>query len=129
MPNLKRNKKWAYEVERAVEQRLRRWFPYIQRTGSVGYKRGAADLYQRGNKGAVHLFLVVTKEKGGSDPIVSMSLAELDLLLSYPSSTSGMEVAVQVKARSGPIWVHQVRRLLIESIRGLKKGERGVRKA
>jgi hypothetical protein len=111
--NLKRNKRWGYEVEVRACERLSQVFPKLRRTGSTGYSKAAADLVQDGSGPAVYLIVTQDKQR---DPIVSMTIPDLLLLLTCPIPHSDLRVYVQVKARERT-WIGRLRDDLVDAVR------------
>lgn len=90
----KRSKSYGYETEVAALKALRKLFPRLRRTGSVAYKKSAADLVQNGMlENTVRL--VVTRDK--SQPLLVTLTANDFLSLVQPGREVG--VLVQVKGR------------------------------
>lgn len=91
----KRSKQYGYAVEVAALKALRRVFPSLARTGSVAYKKAAADLVSSGF--GEPLRLVVTRDKG-KRLLVSLSADDF-LRVAESKSPHEFAVAVQVKGR------------------------------
>ena len=93
--NPKRSKAWGYEVEMAALALLSGVFWGLRRTGSVAYKKAAADLVRPG-VGEV-LALVVTRDKHHPLLVTLSGKDFLDLMTS--TEARGRPVVVQVKGR------------------------------
>lgn len=91
----KRSKSWGYAVEVAALKALRQVFPYLVRTGSVAYKKNAADLVQAG-VGDPPLRLVVTRDKR-RPLLVSLTVEDFNALVGR--ELDNRAVVIQVKAR------------------------------
>jgi hypothetical protein len=90
----KRSKTYGYATEVAALEALRKVFPYLRRTGSVAYKKDAADLVQDG--AASPFRLIVTRDKR-KELLVTMSIDDFVVLV---GDEVGQEaVVVQVKGR------------------------------
>jgi hypothetical protein len=92
----KRSKAWGYEVEVSAVAALQKIFPGIRRTGSVAYKKAAADLVQDGDGLVPPLHLVVTRDK--RRPLL-VTLPVDDLLSLTDGQRATTPVYVQVKGR------------------------------
>lgn len=112
--SLKRAKRAGYDAERKALALLRRLFPRLRRTGSVGYRRAAADLVQEPQDGAPSVYLVVLQETG-SAPLVVLQTEDLRLLCTYPDLTK-VGVWVQVKRRKR-VWVRRLLSELVSAVR------------
>ena len=91
----RRSKKYGYAVEVAALKALRRVFPSLARTGSIAYKKAAADLLAPGFGDPLRL--VVTRDKGRR-LLVSLSVDDL-VRLCESTTPHEFAVAVQVKGR------------------------------
>lgn len=89
-----RAKRWGYAVEVAAAEALGFLFPGIRRTGSVAYKKAAADLIRPGENEVRRL--VVTRDKR-RPLLVTLSIPDLVHLVF--AEKCGCEIAVQVKGR------------------------------
>lgn len=118
-PNPRRSKAWGYEVEKAALKALRRIFPNLRRTGSLAYKKAAADLVQDGYKtGRSPIRLIVTRDKR-RPLLVTLSIDDLATLIGAGSwEMSGTlptdHVVVQVKGRAQS-WVGSLYQSLKEA--------------
>lgn len=102
----KRSKTYGYATEVAALQALRRVFPYLRRTGSVAYKKDAADLVQEGANTPFRL--IVTRDKG-REMLVTVSIDDFISLVG--DAIPGNAVVVQVKGRK-QTWVGGLYRAL-----------------
>lgn len=91
----KRSKTYGYATEVAALHALRRVFPYLRRTGSVAYKKDAADLVQEGH--SVPFRLIVTRDKR-RELLVTVCID--DFLTLVGDEVPGNAVVVQVKGRA-----------------------------
>lgn len=89
----KRSKTYGYATEIAALEALRRVFPYLRRTGSVAYKKDAADLVQEGVNSPFRL--IVTRDKR-RELLVTLSADDFATLA---GEVPGNSVVVQVKGR------------------------------
>lgn len=121
----KRAKAWGYSVEVAALKALTPIFPNLRRTGSVAYKKAAADLVQDGTKSALApIRLVVTRDKR-RPLLVTLSVSDLVALLSEAGDKmqtlgsreiSTFPVVVQVKGRARS-WIGTLYDALCEATR------------
>lgn len=111
-----RAKQWGYEVEVQTISALAPIFPRLRRTGSMAYKKAAADLVADG-KGEP-ILLVVTKDKGPGNPLlVTLRATDLEDLVRGGPSVLLRPTAVQVKGR-GQTWIGKLWRELRDSVKG-----------
>lgn len=89
----KRSKDWGYAVEVAALKALKPVFPGLRRTGSMAYKKAAADLVQETD--GVTLPIVVTRDK--RKPLL-VTLAVSDFVELFDEAPH-VNVVVQVKGR------------------------------
>lgn len=95
----KRSKEYGYEVEKAALRALRRVFPTLTRTGSMAYKKDAADLVQNPEATTHALRLVITRDKR-RPMLVTLDLNEFTEMLANPTALAYRKVMVQVKGRT-----------------------------
>ena len=101
-------------------------FPGLRRTGSMAYKKAAADLTSgpgsRGLEMAPPLLMVVTKDKGNGNPLlVTMSVEDLKRFLETPGN---LPVRVQCKGRAST-WIGKLWRELREAVKTEKGAGEG----
>lgn len=107
------SKRKGYVLEREAEAILSLVWPDLKRTGSVAYKRNAADLVQEGEGKTI--CLVATRDK--NQPIlVTLSATDFVQLMRVENLTTS-KVLVQCKKREAT-WIGRVWRDLVEFSRG-----------
>lgn len=92
----KRSKTYGYATEVAALEGLRQVFPYMRRTGSVAYKKDAADLVQEGAHPEEPIRVVVTRDKR-KELLVTMSMSDFQYLCGKDDVLDA--TVVQVKGR------------------------------
>jgi hypothetical protein len=117
-----RAKSWGYQVEMAALEELKDIFPDLRRTGSVAYKKSAADLVQDGNgdsgllpRRLPILPLVVTRDKR-RPLLVTLAVEDLVMMVSYTLTGPSIPVAVQVKARERT-WIGRLYDDLVKAVK------------
>lgn len=114
MGSPQRSKAWGYEVETQALRALVPVFTRLRRTGSMAYKKAAADLVADG-RGAP-ILVVVTKDKGPGNPLL-VTLPAQDLLELVRDPRAHLRpVRVQVKGRA-QTWIGGLWRDLREAVK------------
>lgn len=108
-PRQVRSKEYGRETENAALRSLKSLFPNLRRTGSMAYRRSAADLVQDGDGETVRL--VVTRDKR-QPLLVTLSLSDLEYIAFTGEHNAEARVAVQVKGRQSSLigrWWRELR--------------------
>lgn len=108
----KRSKTYGYATEIAALNALRSVFPLLRRTGSVAYKKDAADLVQESEKTDAAYRFVVTRDKR-RELLITMSVDDFNYLVGKDILT---KVYVQVKGRERT-WIGSLYQALKEATR------------